>query len=170
MTGIDINSLPIKYQRQAYEQLAKKTPMNPIKKHKYNAKKTEIDGIRFDSKLEANCYTVLRDSGLRFTLQTVYEIQDGFRDNGKAIRAITYKTDFTITTEHDIYVVDAKGMKTPEFAIKYKLLLRKGTRIICCGSMKKMTQIIQLIKEDMSPFEIQKIVEAKKKKKPKLST
>ena len=62
---VDINSLPLKYQRQAYEKAASYTKKidngnaRP-KEHKYKAKATSVDGIKFDSKLEHNCYLVIR--------------------------------------------------------------------------------------------------------------
>jgi hypothetical protein len=138
--------------------------------HKYNATKVTIDGITFDSKLEANCYKVLKPSGLPFTTQDTYEIQEGFKDNTKSIRPITYKADFTVSTKNGQYVLDSKGMITPEFALKRKLLLYKGTRIICVGSMKKMQKAIDLINEGKSPFEVQVEVEKKTKKKAKKDT
>jgi ribosomal protein L21 len=142
-------------------------PFTRKKGHKYNATKVEIDGITFDSKLEANCYTVLKASGLKYTRQDVFEIQEKFKDGKKTIQPIRYHADFSIITPEHTYVVDAKGMITPEFALKRKLLLYRGTRVICCGSMKKMTVLCQMIKEGKDPQEVQIFIEAKKKKTKK---
>ncbi|RHV92597.1 DUF1064 domain-containing protein [Odoribacter sp. OF09-27XD] len=55
-------------------------------KAKYKSKKTEIDGIEFDSKLEGFMYTQLRDTGIRFELQKKYELQEKFKYNSESIR------------------------------------------------------------------------------------
>lgn len=99
----------------------------PKKKNKYNNKKTEIDGITFDSKKEAEYYSmlkILKQAGeiKDFGLQPRYELQPKFSKNGKTYRAITYIADFVIvnldgTTE----VVDVKGVETQVFKIKKKM-------------------------------------------------
>lgn len=102
---------------------AKITP----KKSKYNNKKTEVDGITFDSKKEADYYCQLkilkRGGEIRdFGLQERYELQPTFKKNGTTHRSITYVADFVIvnldgTTE----VIDVKGVETQVFKIKQKL-------------------------------------------------
>lgn len=97
------------------------------KKSKYNNKKTEIDGITFDSKKEAEYYCMLkllkRAGEIKdFGLQPRYELQPKFAKNGKKYRAITYIADFVIvnndgTTE----VVDVKGVETQVFKVKKKM-------------------------------------------------
>lgn len=99
----------------------------PKKKSKYNNKKTEIDGITFDSKKEAEYYSMLKilkqaEEIKDFGLQPRYELQPKFSKNGKKYRAITYIADFVIvnndgTTE----VVDVKGVETQVFKIKKKM-------------------------------------------------
>lgn len=54
-------------------------------KPKYGSKKTEIDGIKFDSRLEGFMYTQLRDAGIRFELQKKYELQSKFKYNSESI-------------------------------------------------------------------------------------
>ncbi len=101
------------------------------KRHKYNAKKTYVDGIPFDSRKEANYYGELkmrRAAGeiLDFELQPEFELQGGFKHEGKAIRAIKYRADFKIIHKNfDVEIVDCKGFRTKEYAIKKKLLLAK---------------------------------------------
>lgn len=98
---------------------------------KYGAIKTEIDGVRFDSKVEAKYYTYLKEleSEGRITdlsLQPTFTLMKGFRRNGVKIRDIVYKADFTYTTKEGYKVVaDVKGGdSTPEFKMKAKLLLK----------------------------------------------
>ena len=98
---------------------------------KYHNKKTVIDGIKFDSKLEAERYAqlkmieragVIRD----LELQPEYELIPSFRKNGKTWRRTVYKADFRyILAEDDSYIIeDVKGSTaviTDVFRLKQKL-------------------------------------------------
>ncbi len=66
---------------------------------KYHATKTEVDGITFDSQLEANRYCELKllykageISQLR--LQPEFVLIPAFRKNGKSYRKTVYRADF----------------------------------------------------------------------------
>ena len=93
---------------------------------KYNAKKTIIDGITFDSKRESDRYCelklLLRAGAITdLRLQVPFELQPAFTVNKKKIRAIHYIADF-MYKENGVYVVeDAKGFKTKEYMLKRKL-------------------------------------------------
>lgn len=97
--------------------------------HKYKAKKTEYDGIIFDSKKEANRYAELRllerageISGLQ--RQVNFTLIPSQKIDGKVVeRACTYKADFTYQHNGKTVVEDTKGFKTPEYIIKRKLML-----------------------------------------------
>lgn len=91
---------------------------------KYKNTKTIVDGIQFDSKLEARAYVYLRDNPnyLIYELQPKFELQEKFAYRGKTIRAINYIADFLIAYRDVFYVVDAKGVETPEFKLKMKML------------------------------------------------
>ena len=98
---------------------------------KYHNKKTVADGIKFDSKLEAERYSqlkmmeragVIRD----LELQPEYELIPSFRKNGKTWRRTLYKADFRyILAEDDSYIIeDVKGSTaviTDVFRLKQKL-------------------------------------------------
>jgi len=103
---------------------------------KYHAKKTEVDGIVFDSKKEAEYYAtllLLQKSGVVVKLerQVKFELQPHFRYNKKMERAITYVADFVVTYKdgHE-EVVDVKGMRTREYSLKRKLLLFRYPEIV----------------------------------------
>ena len=83
---------------------------------KYHNTKTVADGIKFDSKLEAERYAqlkmmeragVIRD----LELQPSFELIPSFRKNGKTWRRTVYKADFRyILAEDDSYIIeDVKG-------------------------------------------------------------
>lgn len=89
---------------------------------KYKSKKTEIDGIEFDSRLEGFMYSQLRDAGIRFELQKKYELQSKFKYNSESIRAITYTVDFYLP-DYDI-CIDTKGIATQQGLMRIKMLKR----------------------------------------------
>ncbi|MFA5300524.1 MAG: DUF1064 domain-containing protein [Lutibacter sp.] len=83
-----------------------------IKPHKYNAKKILVNGIKFDSKKEAQHYLKLKlllDNGVikNLVLQPLYT----FKHNGQFIGR--YKPDFEFwdVPEMKKRVVDVKGCK-----------------------------------------------------------
>ena len=112
---------------------------------KYNNKKVMVDGIKFDSKKEATRYKELK------TLERAGIIQDlqrqvkyvlipaqyepsgeiytkgkekGKSKKGKLIeRECAYYADFVYTENGKTVVEDTKGVKTPEYIIKRKLML-----------------------------------------------
>ena len=98
---------------------------------KYHNTKIQVDGIMFDSKLEAKRYGqlkmmeragVIRD----LELQPEYELIPSFRKNGKTWRRAVYKADFQyILCEDDrIIIEDVKGSTaviTDVFRLKQKL-------------------------------------------------
>ncbi len=93
---------------------------------KYNAKKTEVDGIVFDSRREADRYCELKllqragkISDLR--LQVPFELQPAFTVNGKKVRPIHYIADFVYKENGQYIVEDAKGHRTKEYMLKRKM-------------------------------------------------
>ena len=95
-----------------------------MKKSKYNAKKVEVDGIIFDSKMESEFYEYLLTKHRKedIVLQPVYKLLDSFKDKkGKLVRGITYKADFEVLG----VLYDVKGMATPVFSIKEKLFKKR---------------------------------------------
>ena len=124
---------------------------------KYHNRKIEINGIRFDSRKEAQRYVQLMNAmrlgaikDLR--LQVDFTIQEAYTDcQGKRIRAIRYRADFAynLTGEFptgisaddrdlwrryyiagvDTIVEDVKGVKTQVYKLKEKLIAQKGIAI-----------------------------------------
>lgn len=98
---------------------------------KYHNTKTVLDGIKFDSKLEAERYAQLkileRAGAIKgLELQPSFELLPSFRKNGKTWRKTVYKADFRyILAEGDrIIIEDVKGSTaviTDVFRLKQKL-------------------------------------------------
>lgn len=132
-----IDKFPPHVQKQINRQLAKKTRLeeivgeeNPEKKSKYSSAKTDIDGIRFDSKKEAEFYAELklREKAGEIThlrLQPRYLLQEAFKHEGKQYREIEYVADFEYIENGETVVVDVKGFRTAVYMIKKKLFLYK---------------------------------------------
>ena len=97
-------------------------------KNKHNAERCLESGIRFDSKMEALYYSEvvkpLMDSGeiVSCELQKPYVLQEGFERNGKQVRPITYKADFSLEYKDGrIVVIDIKGFADAQVLIKRKM-------------------------------------------------
>lgn len=95
-------------------------------RHKYNAQKTVVDGIKFDSKKEAMRYEHLKNLERvgkidRLVLQPRYTLQDRFEcSDGEKLRKIEYVADFEYEEDGVMVVEDVKGMKTDVYKLKRK--------------------------------------------------
>lgn len=101
-------------------------------RNKYNAIKTLVDGIKFDSRKEAARYQelkILRRVGeIRdLELQPRFLLQDKFKLDGVTHRKIEYVADFKYwdNTKKAWIVEDVKGVKTPVYKLKKKLFLKQ---------------------------------------------
>lgn len=112
---------------------------------KYHNKKIKVDGIIFDSKKEAVRYKELKTlekAGIIHDVQrqvkyilipTQHEHTSGIYSKGKnkgspkkgklIERECAYYADFVYTENGETVVEDTKGVKTPEYIIKRKLML-----------------------------------------------
>jgi len=94
--------------------------------NKYNARKTTIDGIEFDSKREAERYQellLLERAGQieALSVHPMFTLINGFEYRGKAERPIRYEGDFQYIENGEIVLEDVKGVRTKEFMLKQKL-------------------------------------------------
>jgi predicted nucleic-acid-binding Zn-ribbon protein len=96
-----------------------------------------VDGIKFQSRLEARRYTQLKQmeqEGVirNLVLQPKFLLQERFKDpySGKVYQPIRYIGDFMYTdqTGHKI-VEDTKGFATDTFRLKFKLVIYKYPEI-----------------------------------------
>lgn len=107
------------------------------KQSKFRNVKTEIDGIRFDSRKEAKRWQELKllesagdiiclERQVKYPLLPAQERNDGTKERG-----VDYVADFRYTEMKMIgslstgkqVLEDAKGMRTPDYILKRKLLL-----------------------------------------------
>ncbi len=92
-----------------------------MRRNKYNNKKIVLDGFKFDSIREGNRYLMLR------TLECVGEIRNlelqpryDFTLNG--VKMGFYKADFRYIENGVLIIEDVKGMKTPVYNLKKKMM------------------------------------------------
>lgn len=104
----------------------------PSKKSKYHAQKTVLDGIKFDSKKEANRYAELKlmeRAGLIKGLQRQvrFELIPSFDVDGKHYRPTSYVADFVYTDVKSgkQVVEDCKGFRTDIYRLKAKMFAHK---------------------------------------------
>ena len=96
--------------------------------NKYNNKKVEYDGHKFDSIREMNRYKQLKLLEMHglikdIKLQTTFVLQESFKVNNKTIRAITYKSDFDYLTKDGVHIVeDVKSKATEKDNRKQKII------------------------------------------------
>ena len=99
--------------------------------NKYRNQKTEVDGITFDSRKEANRWAELklleRAGEISFLeRQPSFVLIPKQVRNGKVIeRQTVYKGDFSYQDNKtgETVVEDVKGVKTKEYVLKRKLML-----------------------------------------------
>jgi len=87
-------------------------------KHKFRAKQTLSNGIKFQSKKEARYYerlNLLQKAGeiIFFLRQVPFDIAGG----------VKYRADFMeFRSDGTVHIVDVKGFKTPEYIARKKMV------------------------------------------------
>ena len=98
---------------------------------KYNSRRIKVDGITFDSQVEANYYCnlkiLLRIGEITgFCRQARFVVTEG--RNGE--RGTEYVTDFIVFYPNETYrIVDVKGVKTDVFKLKVKSFREKYPKL-----------------------------------------
>lgn len=90
---------------------------------KYRNKKTSVDGIRFDSKREANRYIelkMLERAGVIKGLKR--QVPYVLINKSRYGRAIKYVADFVYLENGQLVVEDVKGVRTPVYKLKKRLI------------------------------------------------
>lgn len=98
---------------------------------KYKNVPTVIDGIKFPSKKEAKRYAELKLLERAGQIDTL-SLQPSFtlipsqrKADGKVERPCVYIADFRYMENGQLVIEDVKGMKTREYVIKRKLMLKE---------------------------------------------
>ena len=105
----------------------KKSKSKSKSKGPVRAKKTTVDGIIFDSRMESRYYTHLKyqkeiGAITNFVLQPCFTLVPAYVKDGRKVQAITYSPDYEITyPDGRVEYIDVKGRSTEVFKIKRKL-------------------------------------------------
>ena len=132
----------VEFFKQAYESgIIRSYKIPEINKKscgRFKVYKPEIDGIIFDSGLEAKFYVHLLEeiqAGVvdSFTRQQAFELQPSFKLGDKRVSKIRYIADFVVTyKDGNVIVIDVKGRETPDFRLKKKLFEYKFRMPLYC--------------------------------------
>ena len=130
-----------------------------IKRNKYGNTKVIIEGVKFDSKLEAFLYKILKDNGMDFDFQVNIELVSKFRFQYENIRALNMRVDFLLRYNGREIYIDTKGFATSESKIKYKLLKNKfkaepQVNIIWLKTQKEVNAYIGRLKEEKQEWKL----------------
>lgn len=91
-----------------------------IKTSKYKNVRTEVDNIKFDSTKEAKYYGILKLRKAAGELTFERQVKYDFVING--VLVCSYVADFVLQFPGYKLVVDVKGMRTPIYKLKKKLM------------------------------------------------
>jgi len=111
----------------------------PWKTVKYGNTRCVVNGVSFDSKMEAKRYGELLTLEIAgkiraLELQPRFVLNDKFETRGVKYRAINYVADFRYFCDEGDIVEDVKGFETKEYLLKRKLFLsmrESGSGYIC---------------------------------------
>ena len=125
----DLARLSPDAQRQIYQKTVAAQRERSAKR-KYNNQPTERNGIKFDSRKEANRYEelmFLRQAGEidNLKLQPQFTLQESYMTpEGERVRAIRYVADFSYTQGSQMVVEDvkSKATATAQYKMKKKLM------------------------------------------------
>ncbi len=104
------------------------------KRSKFGNKRCVVDGITFDSRLEATRWIALKDQEARGLIsdlrrQVKFEIAPPVVINGRKRPARHYVADFVYVRAGEEVIEDSKGHITPEYRLKRHLMAAKGLTI-----------------------------------------
>jgi len=142
------------YRRRKTTKTKEKTESQKMGKIKH--KRTEIDGIVFDSKMESRYYEKLKADKadgkiLDFELQPEFILQEKFiivegqvilgsdpefnkikrKTKAPTVQAIKYISDFKVTyLDGSVDIIDTKGQETADFKIKKKMFAYKYPHLV----------------------------------------
>lgn len=98
------------------------------KRNKYGAKKTVIDGIKFDSRMEANYYLELKlmlnkKQIVSFKRQPHFELAPAGKTSwGQQYTKVVYTPDFLVEyPDGHVEAVEVKGRETEAFGVRKRL-------------------------------------------------
>ena len=115
-------------------------------KNKYNAKKIEYNGVKFDSQFELKCWIYLEELASEGKIKDLNrQVKFEIIPANSVYRAVNYVADFTFYVDNEYIVADAKGLVLPEFRLKQKIFFDKYKKQIYV--FKKLSDIDKIIEK-----------------------
>ena len=90
-------------------------------RHKFNAKAVTVDGHKFPSKAEARRYGELKMLERADAIRNL-ELQPAFDLRVEGMKVCSYVADFAYFEQSKRVIEDVKGVRTPVYRLKIKLL------------------------------------------------
>lgn len=135
----DVRNLNSDVPKRSYVEFDVDRPKTAKRRNKFNAKRIEADGHKFDSKAEFRRYCILVEQQQRgeihnLEVHPVYQLIKSFKRHGKTIRGVKYTADFRYQLpDGNTVVEDVKGGKATikdGYRVRAKLLQWLNPEII----------------------------------------
>lgn len=118
-----------------------------------NATPTQLDGIKFRSKLEAYTYKKLKEAEVYAEYEpTHFELIPKFEYQGEKVRAMTYLPDFVGKD----FIIECKGLMGDSFPLRWKIfkytLMKQNSnyKLYLVRNQKQVDELIKKLKDGQS--------------------
>ena len=112
-----------------------------------NATPTQLDGIKFRSKLEAYTYKKLKEANIKAEYEPIhFELIPKFEYQGEKVRAMTYLPDFVGKD----FIIECKGLIGDSFPLRWKIFkytLMKQNSNYKLYLVRNQKQVDELVKK-----------------------
>lgn len=118
-----------------------------------NATPTQLDGIKFRSKLEAYTYKKLKEAKVYAEYEpTHFELIPKFEYQGEKVRAMTYLPDFVGKN----FIIECKGLIGDSFPLRWKIfkytLMKQNSnyKLYLVRNQKQVDELVKKLKDEKS--------------------
>lgn len=115
-----------------------------------NATPTQLDGIKFRSKLEAYTYKKLKEANIKAEYEPIhFELIPKFEYQGEKVRAMTYLPDFVGKD----FIIECKGLIGDSFPLRWKIfkytLMKQNSnyKLYLVRSQKQVDELVKKLKD-----------------------
>ena len=116
-----------------------------------NATPTQLDGIKFRSKLEAYTYKKLKEAEVKAEYEPIhFELIPKFEYQGEKVRAMTYLPDFVGKD----FIIECKGLIGDSFPLRWKIfkytLMKQNSnyKLYLVRNQKQVDELVKKLKNE----------------------
>ena len=116
-----------------------------------NVTPTQLDGIKFRSKLEAYTYKKLKEANIKAEYEPIhFELIPKFEYQGEKIRAMTYLPDFVGKD----FIIECKGLIGDSFPLRWKIfkytLMKRDSnyKLYLVRNQKQVDELVKKLKDE----------------------